>query len=195
MLESITAFCLVVMLASVAALARACGELRRARAKCAVLETVPLDWFRWRVNGTDIHVSSNASGYDEFLKKLSAAGAQQLERAKQALQSHGTPFSLTFATGRAVGYAIHGRCAPGGDAVLWVQDASAAVGVQSARTEAADLRAMLDAISLPVWRRGADGVLLDCSRAYGTAVDATPDLAVAESRDWFPRRATANAGM
>ena len=187
MLESITAFCLVVMLASVAALARACGELRRARAKCAVLETVPLDWFRWRVNGTDIHVSSNASGYDEFLKKLSAAGAQQLERAKQALQSHGTPFSLTFATGRAVGYAIHGRCAPGGDAVLWVQDASAAVGVQSARTEAADLRAMLDAVSLPVWRRGADGVLLDCNRAYGTAVDATPDLAVAESRDLVPQ--------
>ena len=187
MLESITAFCLVAMLASVAALARARGELRQARAKCAVLETVPLDWFCWRVNGTDIHASSNAFGYDEFLKKLSAAGAQQLERAKQALQSHGTPFSLTFATGRAVGYAIHGRCAPGGDAVLWVQDASAAVGVQSARTEAADLRAMLDAVSLPVWRRGADGVLLDCNKAYGTAVDATPDLAVAESRDLVPQ--------
>jgi len=56
LLESIAACCLVVMLASVAALARVCGELRQARAKCAVLETVPLEWFRWRVNETDIHV-------------------------------------------------------------------------------------------------------------------------------------------
>ena len=56
MLESIAACCLVVMLASFAALARVCGELRQAHAKCAVLETVPLEWFRWRVNETDIHV-------------------------------------------------------------------------------------------------------------------------------------------
>ena len=76
MLESIAACCLVVMLASVAALARACSELRQARAMCAVLETVPLEWFRWRVNETDIHVLSNASGYDELLEKLPAAGVQ-----------------------------------------------------------------------------------------------------------------------
>ena len=130
---------------------------------------------------------SNAAGYGEFLEKLPAAGAQQLERARQALHLHGTPSSLTLATGRAAGYAIHGRRAAGGEAVLWVQDASAAVAGQFARIEAADLRAMLDAVPLPVWRRGADGVLVDCNRAYGSAVDATPDLAVAESRDLVPQ--------
>jgi len=83
--ESVAAFCLIVMLASVAAPSRVRGELRQARAMCAILETVPLDWWRWRITETDIHVSSNASGYNEFLEKLPAAGAKQLERARQAL--------------------------------------------------------------------------------------------------------------
>jgi signal transduction histidine kinase len=66
--------------------------------------------------------------------------------------------------------------------VLWILDASAAVTVHTARREAADLRRTLDLIPLPVWRRGADGTLVDCNRAYANAVDTTPDLAVAEGR-------------
>ena len=42
---------------------------------------------------------------------------------------------------------------------------------------------MLDAIPLPVWRRGPDRTLVDCNRAYASAVDATPDLAIAEGRE------------
>lgn len=183
MFESIAAFCLIATLASVAALMRVQRELREARATNAVLEAVPLDWFRWRADGTEVHNSKSAPGYHDFLATLPAAEKQQLERARQVLQSRGTPFSVTFATGRAAAYTIHGRRAAGGDAVLWVQDASAAVAVQSARSQAADLREMLDAIPLPVWRRGPDGLLVDCNRAYASAVDATPDLAIAESRE------------
>jgi signal transduction histidine kinase len=171
------------VLASVAAFSQARSKLQEARTRCAILETAPLEWFGWRPNGTEIHGSSNAPGYHGFLAKLPAAGAQKLERARRALQSHDTPFSITFATGRAAGYAIHGRRTTGGHAVLWVHDASAAVAAQSARCEAADLREVLDAVPLPVWRRGPDGVLVDCNRAYASALDATPDLAVAESRD------------
>ena len=180
--ETIAAFWLAATLVSVAALWRTRSELREARARCAVLETVPLDWFRWRADGTEVHHSSSAPGYQGFLAKLPAAGAQQLERARQALRSHGTPFSVTFATGRTAGYTIDGWRAASGDAVLWVHDASAMVAAQSARGEAAGLREMLDAVPLPIWRRGADGVLIDCNRAYASAVDATPDLAITENR-------------
>ena len=148
--ESIAAVCLVATLVSVAALWRTRTELREARARCTVLETVPVDWFRWHADGTEVHNPSDAPGYQGFLAKLPAAGAQQLERARQALRSHGTPFSVTFATGRTAASAIHGRRAAGGDLVLWVQDASAAVAAQSARQEAAGLREMLDAVPLPI---------------------------------------------
>ncbi len=73
-----------------------------------------------------------------------------------------------------------------GDAVLWLLDASAAVTVQRARQEAADLRQMLDGIPLPVWRRGPYRTLVDCNRAYASALDTTADLVVAEGREFAP---------
>jgi len=42
---------------------------------------------------------------------------------------------------------------------------------------------MLDAIPLLVWRRGADRTLVDCNRAYASALDTTADLVVAEGRE------------
>ena len=42
---------------------------------------------------------------------------------------------------------------------------------------------MLDAIPLPVWRRGPDRTLVDCNRAYASALDTTADLVVAEGRE------------
>ena len=67
--------------------------------------------------------------------------------------------------------------------MLWLLDASAAVTVQRARQEITDLRQMLDAIPLPVWRRGPDRILVDCNRAYASALDTTADLVVAEGRE------------
>ncbi len=42
---------------------------------------------------------------------------------------------------------------------------------------------MLDAIPLPVWRRGPDRILVGCNRAYASALDTTADLVVAEGRE------------
>ncbi|MBV9522287.1 MAG: PAS-domain containing protein [Alphaproteobacteria bacterium] len=43
---------------------------------------------------------------------------------------------------------------------------------------------MLDALPLPIWRRrGANLALLDCNRAYATALDATPAITIAEGRE------------
>jgi signal transduction histidine kinase len=42
---------------------------------------------------------------------------------------------------------------------------------------------MLDAIPVPVWRRGPDLALVDCNRAYTDVFETTPELAVSEGRE------------
>jgi PAS domain-containing protein len=182
-LESAAALCLIVTLASVAALLRARSELHEERARSAVLETVPLEWFRWRPSRTNADAHDKAAGYRQFLARLLAADADRLEKARQALQFGGGAFSTTFVTRSGAAYAAEGRRTASGDAVLWLLDASAAVTVRRARQEVADLRQMLDAIPLPVWRRGPDRTLVDCNRAYASALDRTTDLVVAEGRE------------
>jgi PAS domain-containing protein len=182
-LESAAAFCLLVTLASVAALLRTRSELYKERARSAVLETVPLEWFRWRPGRTNADADDKMPGYRQLLARLLAADADRLEKARQALQSGGGAFSTTFVTRSGAAYAVEGRRAASGDAVLWFLDASAAVAIQRARQEVADLRQMLDAIPLLVWRRGLDHSLVDCNRAYASALDTTADLVVAEGRE------------
>ena len=186
MLESAAALCLIVALASVAALWRTRSELYGERARSAVLETVPLEWFRWRPNRTNADAPNRTSGYRQLLARLLAADAERLEKARLALQAGGTAFSTTFVTRNGAAYAVEGRRSASGDTVLWFLDASAAVTAQRARREGADLRQMLDAIPLPVWRRSPDRTLVDCNRAYASALDTTVDLAIAEGREIAP---------
>ena len=183
MFESAAALCLIVALASVVALLRARTELCEERARSAIFETVPLEWFRWRPNRTNADAHDRTSGYRQFLERLQAVDAEQLENARQRLLSRGAAFSTTFVTRSGAAYAVEGRRAASGDAVLWLLDASAAVAVQRARQDVADLHQMLDAIPLPVWRRGPECTIVDCNRAYASALDTTADLVVAEGRE------------
>ncbi len=183
MFEAAAALCLIVTLAFVVALLRARTELCEERARTATLETVPLEWFRWRPNRPNADAHDKNSGYRQFLARLQAVDAEQLEKARQRLQSGGAAFSATFVTRSGAAYAVEGRRAASGDTVLWRLDATAAVMVQRAGQEVADLRQMLDAIPLPVWRRGPEGILVDCNRAYASALDTTADLVVAEGRE------------
>ena len=183
MFESAAVLCLIVALASVVALLRVRTELCEERARSAILETVPLEWFRWRPNRTNADAHDKTSGYRQFLERLQAVDAEQLENARQRLLSRGAAFSTTFVTRSGAAYAVEGRRAASGDAVLWLLDASAAVAVQRARQEVADLHQMLDAIPLPVWRRGPECTIVDCNRAYASALDTTADLVVAEGRE------------
>ena len=57
--------------------------------------------------------------------------------------------------------------------------------VGQARDEAAMLRAMVDAVPMPVWRRGADGALADCNRAYAAALGVSREEALAGGRELF----------
>ena len=51
----------------------------------------------------------------------------------------------------------------------------------------ARLRDMIDAIPMPVWRRGPDHALVDCNRAYAQALGATREAVLAEGRELMPQ--------
>ena len=182
-IEFICALCLTVTLAACGLLLRARRQLYEAQVSCAVLDTVPLRCFRWNADQRRERAASGTHGYKEFLAGLAADESARLEAARRALRCGGTPFSTVVATRSGGAYVAEGKRAATGEDVLWLIDASAAAIADRSRREAESLREMLDAIPLPVWRRGPDRNLLDCNRAYATAVDTIPELAVTEGRE------------
>ena len=77
--------------------------------------------------------------------------------------------------------------------MLWLLDGSAAALARQASEEAASLRELIDAIPAPIWRRDQDRVLIDCNRAYASALDATRELVLAEGRELAPTDARERA--
>jgi signal transduction histidine kinase len=175
------------------AAAAAAAALARSEADfAAILDTVPLAWFRWpERDGRD------AAAYAEFLGRLPLADATRLEAARRALDHDGTPFSVMVAPCAGGALLVEGRRA-GAKTVLWLLDHSAVRAAEAAgataASEAAQLREALDAIPLPVWRRAPDLTLADCNRAYLLALEAPRETVLAERRELVPsgaRRAVA----
>ena len=182
-IELADALCVIVALTSSALLLRARRQLRETRRCCAVLDTVPLRCFRWNTARGKNREVARPAAYEEFLAGVGADDAVRLEAARLTLRSVGVPFSAHVVMRSGGAYLVEGRRAACGEDVLWLIDASGTAVADRARREAERLREMLDAIPIPVWRSNADHTLLDCNRAYAGAVDATPDLAVAECRE------------
>ena len=116
---------------------------------------------------------------------LDEDGGHQLDAAMAALRDEGTPFSLRLraADGRRC-FDIEGRrlARPtnGMTMVLWLRDETETARVADGlRAERAEMKAALDALPVPVWRRGPDLALAYCNRAYAEIVEATPEAAVA----------------
>jgi len=97
------------------------------------------------------------------------------------LHRRGTPFSLKLGTPNGEVFAVEGRQARNGEIVLWLLDESAAARALRVDEEAMRLRELIDASPLPMWRRDPDRALVECNRAYAFAVDATPQMAVAQN--------------
>ena len=169
-------------------------EARVVRARCehdrahvsAVLDTVPLAAFRWPAGCEHDGYAVRTPPYPQFLAELAPDDGVKLEAARLALRRSGTPFSLTVRLHGGGAFAVEGRRAATGEAVLWLLDAAAAALAQEATDEAAGLRELIDAIPVPLWRRGRDFALVDCNRAYANALDATCELVLAEGRELAP---------
>src|SRR6516165_9070972 len=159
----------------------------RARAEAlAVLDTVPLAAYRWPVGCDPDGHSVRDVAYPKFLAALNPGDATQLEAARLALHRNGAAFSLTVGLRGGGAFAVEGRQSAMGETVLWLLDGNAAALARQASAEAASLRELIDAIPAPIWRRDRDQVMVDCNRAYASALDSTRELVLAEGRQLAP---------
>jgi signal transduction histidine kinase len=160
----------------------ACAGFERERAAAmAVLDTVPLAGFRWPLGSDHQGVAIRTDPYPQFLARFDAVDAERVEAARLALHRRGSPFSLKLGTRNGEVFAVEGRQARNGEIVLWLLDESAAARALRVDEEAMRLRELIDSSPLPMWRRDPDRALVECNRAYGFAVDATPQMAVAQN--------------
>jgi signal transduction histidine kinase len=175
--------------------AAALAEARR------LLAATPAAFCRWSHTGEE----SFSAGSLFFLRALreprladllalaERADGAALEAALGKLRRDGTPFDLPLrlADARGVLDAVGRRIpadpgAPAAD-VLWFLDASGRADVarelETAREGQSRLRAVLDALPFPVWRRGRELALADCNRTYAVAVDAPRQKVLEEGRE------------
>jgi len=196
----------LVCLAAVAALggltlyARArlsAAEARRDAAEAALadaatnLGTAPLSGFLWRTGGSEPAAIAGASGsFTDFLAGLEPDAVARTGAAIVDLRVAGTPFDLNAARRDGGLLALSGRRSQTGDALLWVTDITGTHVADTARqvseTVAAALRAMIEAVPVPVWRRDSTLALVDCNAAYAAALDTTREAALAEGRELTP---------
>ena len=168
----------------------------RARADLsAVVDTAPLAGFLWRRDNAETALGAlaghaAAATFADFLAGLDAGTATRLSAFVGALRTAGTPFADTVLLADGTAYAVTGRGLEGGDAVLWLADISRTRAIEAAHaasvTSASALRAMFEAVPLPVWRRDRNLALVDCNAAYAAALDTTREKALAEGRELAP---------
>jgi signal transduction histidine kinase len=123
----------------------------------------------------------------DLLAQAERPDAAALEAAIARLGADGTGFelSLRLADGRTQLDAL-GRRVAGTDLVTFLDCSgrrAAAAERAEFRQQAERLRAMLDALPLPVWCRDADLAVADCNRAYAAALDAPLSKVLAGRRE------------
>ncbi|HUC50149.1 MAG TPA: PAS-domain containing protein [Xanthobacteraceae bacterium] len=123
---------------------------------------------------------------------LDAAKATAMERAVEALRGRGEAFTMALTTRAGDPIEALGR-AIGGRAVLRLKNASGtnrelvelATRHDKLAAEVAPLRALIDAISSPVWARDVEGRLIFVNAAYARAVDANTAADAVRQRTEF----------
>jgi signal transduction histidine kinase len=163
--------------ASLRAVKIRCGTAERQRAELAAArELIPIRAFRF---APDLEGGVTSAGYAAFLAGLADGDAARLETARRDLQGGAVGFSVSVAALDGTDWIIEGRCAAGGEVILWLLDGSA-TAIRRERDAAVErtamLREMIDAIPMPVWRRDGDGEIVEGNRAYASALALTDDV-------------------
>lgn len=155
----------------------------------AALATVPGGYISWSGEDEELSVGladllgiDPAAGYTGLREMFADDDRGPLDRQVEALRRRGEEFSITLLTidaGRAL--QLNGRRARTAPLdVLWVSDVTRETAAQTdtsiqltaAEIERDGIRAMLDALPFPVWRRGKDLALSQANRAYLEAVSS-----------------------
>jgi len=174
--------------------ARLVAETRAAAAEAAV-KALPVAVWRAGSDGREHFASGGIALFAEvaeprlesLLARLSSEDAAALKGAVERLRAEGTEFALSVKAPGGETLDVGGRRVDD-EAVVWFMDAGrrreAERRREAAEAELQATRNVLDSLPLPVWRRRADTLaLVACNRAYATAVDATPETALAEGRE------------
>ena len=121
----------------------------------------------------------------DLIARLEPGERPGFEQALQRLRVDGTPFEQSLRFGEHALEAVGRRV--GRSAVVAFLDQPGRIAAAAERASLVQhcdrLRAILDALPLPIWRRDADLRLRDCNRAYAAAIDASPDKVLAEGRE------------
>lgn len=120
--------------------------------------------------------------FADLLDRFEPGDITALDRAVARLRTDGTGFDLRLRlsqSGAAIDIGGQRLAGNRGDAV-WFADGAAR---DSAERERARLRAVLDALPMPVWRRDADLRLSDANRAFAAAIGAAAGSGARELRE------------
>ncbi|MFT5181161.1 MAG: signal transduction histidine kinase [Alphaproteobacteria bacterium] len=159
----------------------------------ATLASVPGGYISWFAGKEDTMSAGSAamlgidpaSGYAGLREIFSDSDRESLDRKVEDLRQRGEEFSVTLLTldaSRAL--LLNGRRARTSPLdMLWVTDVTSETATQSdtsiqltaAEIERDGLRAMLDALPIPVWRRNKNLTLTQANRAYIEAVRSESD--------------------
>jgi signal transduction histidine kinase len=222
-IELAAAICLIAAAAFAALWWRARSGLREAMrgreaaehgrdALTAVLGTLPIAAFRWRLDGarpdgtkdrgtlqdgTEEIVLGRLPGggtdfsYAKFLAGIATEDASRITAALEELKHQGTAFTAAVSGPGGTAYQIEGRRTASGESVMWLADLSALRRAEEAHgtalAEVAAVRAMFDGLPMPVWRRGPDLRVIDCNSAYAAALDLPRDTVLAEASELAPQ--------
>ena len=168
----------------------------------AIIGTAPLAGFLWHADGSESALGAlpgraAAATFTEFLARLDTDSAERLFSFTAALRANGTVFADTATLTDGTAYALTGKRTERGDAVVWAADISRTRAIETAHKaslgSAAALRAMFEAVPVPVWRRDRSLALVDCNTAYATALDTTRETAIAEGRELSPESSRGKA--
>jgi len=175
-----------------------------------VLAAAPDGFFRWNLSLDGEVISQQCSrrlavllglfggtsaGFDEILACFPKIESSMLEQSVRSLRQNGIGFELELSlreSHRRV--LVVGSRAADGDGlpladVLWMRDVTeGATAVDRLSDETRDLgaerdrlRALLDALPMPVWLRDGDLALVACNQAYAEAVDGISSAEVVGS--------------
>jgi len=211
LLAAVIVLTIVIALGGLILLARArlsAAEARRDTAErdrialAEALETAPVAGFLWRADGAESALSALpgeaiATSFTDFVTRLDAVSGARLSAAASSLRASGTAFADTVTLSDGAAYAVTGRRTAGGDSAVWVTDISRTRATEAAHAvalaSASALRAMFEAVPVPVWRRDRDLGLVDCNLAYAAALDTTRETALAERRELAPESSRGKA--
>jgi signal transduction histidine kinase len=156
----------------------------------ANLATAPVAGFLWQGTNEAVAIAANTGSFTDFLAQLETDAVARLGTAVVELRVNGTPFDMPAARLDGGLVALAGRRSRSSDALLWITDITAIrvaeTAQQASAAAAAALRAMIETVPVPVWRRDRSLALVDCNSGYAAALDMTRAAVLAEGRELAP---------